>query len=74
MRPELVRLQYMPGHREAVVNHHDQAGGSSNGTRRHNKSKRFKHHHLHKEKNWNAFIYHNELYFSQVGVPATTCL
>jgi hypothetical protein len=59
--------------------HAAQAGSSSSsrggafGGKLHNRT-RHRHHSLHKEKNWNLFVYNNELYFSQVRVGGNCML
>lgn len=66
LEPKLIRLQYHEGYRNAV---HAAKSYSQHMRSRH------KHHHLlHKEKNWNAFIYNNEVYFSQVSRIRAICL
>lgn len=59
LRPELIRLQYLPD--QAAAGH-----VSSRSSIKHHTHSKGKHPVLLKEKNWNPFIYNNELYFSQV--------
>lgn len=61
---ELIRLQYM-SERAAELYAAATQGVDADGNKLAEK-KQVKHHGLHKEKNWNPFIYENELYFSQV--------
>jgi hypothetical protein len=64
-------LQYLPEHAaQAGSSSSSSSSSSSRGTfggKLHNRT-RHRHHSLHKEKNWNPFVYNNELYFSQVRV------
>ncbi|KAF6264081.1 hypothetical protein COO60DRAFT_1698523 [Scenedesmus sp. NREL 46B-D3] len=64
-------LQYLPEHATQVAGSSSSSssgGGGASGSRQHGRT----HHRrpsLHKEKNWNPFVYNNELYFSQSFDP-----
>jgi hypothetical protein len=58
-------LQYLPEHAAQAGSSSSSSSKGTFGGKLHNRT-RHRHHSLHKEKNWNPFVYNNELYFSQV--------